>query len=55
LGVINEGLGREALFEVIYDFRKFLPLYNKGLRELEPEGYEEYLFPVDIIQSVEEL
>jgi hypothetical protein len=34
LGVINKGLGREAIFEVIYDFRKLPPLYNKGLMKI---------------------
>jgi len=55
LGVIYEGLGREAIFEIIYDFRKLLPLYNKGLMKLKPEGYKQYLFPGDIIIMVEEL
>ena len=55
LGVINEGLGREGLFEVIHDFRKLLPLYNKALTELKPKGYQQYLFPEDIIKSIQEL
>ena len=55
LGVINDGLGREALFEVIYDFRNLLPLYNEGLMTLKPEGYRQYLFPEDLVNRIRKL
>lgn len=55
VGVINKGLGREALFEVIHDFRKLLPLYNEGLMILKPEGYQQYLFPEDLINRMQKL
>lgn len=55
VGVINEGLGREALFEIIYDFRKLLPLYNQALKNLKPNEYERYLFSDDVVEIVKGL
>ena len=55
VGVINEGLGRESLFEIIYDFRKLLPLYNRALINLKPEGHERYLFPEELILKLQQL
>jgi hypothetical protein len=55
LGVINEGLGREALFVVIYDFRKLFPLFNKAMNVLKPAGYEKYLFSDSLIMQLEKL
>ena len=55
LGVINAALGREALFESLKDLRKIPRLFNEGVKKLHPKNFEPYLFPEEIIESVQEL
>lgn len=55
VGVINAALGREALFEGLKDLRKIPLLFNEGVRKLRPKDFEQYLFPEDIVKTLQEL
>ncbi|WP_129409078.1 DUF5700 domain-containing putative Zn-dependent protease [Marinitoga lauensis] len=55
LGLINAGMGRTALFEVMFDFRKLLFLYNKSLKKLHPDLYDKYKFPEALVEMIKNL
>lgn len=55
VGIINKGLGKEALFEVMYDYRKLIPLYNQALLKVKPKDHEKYRIPESLISKIEEL
>jgi hypothetical protein len=52
LGVINKAFGKEALFEVMADFRKLPDYYNRSLNKLKPKHYQDYLFHDDLVMKI---
>lgn len=55
LGVINAALGRDVLFECLKDLRKIPSLFNEGVKIIRPEDFEHFLFPEDILRTVQDL
>jgi len=52
LGLVYAALGKEALFEIMYDYRKLPGYFNMALRKAKPEGYENFLFDDRLVESV---
>jgi hypothetical protein len=52
LGLVYTTLGKEALFEIMYDYRKLPSYFNLALKKAKPEGYESFLFDDRLADSV---
>jgi len=52
LGVVNLALGREALYEIMSEFRKLPFLYNEALKQLRPDDYQEYAIDEDLALKI---
>jgi len=52
LGLINSALGKEPLFEIMYDFRKFPYYFNVALKKAKPENFENYLFDEVVVDEI---
>jgi hypothetical protein len=52
LGLVYTTLGKEALFEIMYDYRKLPSYFSLALKKAKPEGYESFLFDDRLADSV---
>lgn len=55
MGIINRGLGKDALFELMTDYRKLPDLFNRALVRVKPAGYESLALPRELVRGVSAL